>query len=170
MKTLRGFGSVSLAVALTLIFVGCTHTTTPIAREGAARPRIEQTAFSAALESAYKKIDMSFCRNKNIFVETKALAQEDIEYITSYVTKLVIASGGRVVLEEASADIKMTSFLEVTGTDEVARSMKKDVVVGQVKGTLTLTDIANKTVTQVIDLRGIAQTKRNKDADTKILE
>jgi hypothetical protein len=170
MTNMRKAFLVSLVPALALSLAGCSHTTTPIGREYSARPRVEQIAFSAALESAYKKINMSFCKDKKVFVETKALSEKDIGYINSYVSKLVIAAGGTVVTTESAADIKMSNFFEVTGTDEVKRSMRKDVVVAQVTGTLTLTDVAAGKVIQIMDLKGAAQTKRNKDADTKILE
>ena len=122
------------------------------------------------MESAYKKVDMSFCRNKAVFVETQALSERDIPYITSYVKSLVRDAGGKVVTDENVAQIKLTSFLAVSGTDDVRRSVGKDVVVGQVKGTLTVTDLASKTEVKTFDLEGVVQTKRNKSADTKILE
>ena len=170
MKNIGKTCLVSSVLALVLSFTGCSHTTTPVGREYSGRARVEQVAFSAALESAYKKVDMSFCKNKKIFVETRALSEKDVEYINSYVRKLVIASGGTVVTTESAADIKMSNFFEVTGTDEVNRTFRKDLVVAQVRGNITVTDVAAGKVTKITNLKGAAQTKRNKDADTKILE
>ena len=161
---------VCLVLAMVASFTACTKNYTPIGREESARPRVEQIAFSAALESAYKKVDMSFVRDKRVFVETKALSRQDVEYINSYVRKRVIAAGGTVVMEEPGAEIKLTNFLEVTGTDEVQRSFGKDLVVAQVRGNLTITDLKAMTVTKILDLKGMAQTKRNKKADTRIIE
>ena len=159
-----------LAAVVIMGLVGCTKNYTPIGREESARPRVEQIAFSAALESAYKKIDLSFVRDKRVFVETKALSKQDIDYINSYVRKRVLAAGGNVVLEEPGAEIKLTNFLEVTGSDEVIRTFGKDLVVAQVRGNLTITDMKSMTITKIVDLKGSAQTKRNKKADTKIIE
>ena len=152
------------------MLVGCTKTYTPINREETARPRVDQIAFSAALESAYKKVDMSFCTGKKVFVETRALSKQDIEYINSYVRKLIIAKGGYVAAEEKDADIKMSNFLEVTGTDEVTRTFGKDLVVAQVRGNFSITYMSTGITTKIVDLKGTAQTKRNKKANTKVIE
>jgi len=158
-------------VALLLIGggLGCTKASTSIGREASARPRIEQVALSSAMEAAYNKVNFGFCRDKKCFVETKALSKSDIDFITSYVTKKVLAGGGIPVLNESAAELKLTSTLDVSGTDEVKRTLVKDVVIGQFKGTLAVIDIAKGTVKQVIDLNATSQSKRNKSADTKIL-
>ena len=165
------FISLSALVALLLIGggLGCTKASTSIGREASARPRIEQVALSSAMEAAYNKVNFGFCRDKKCFVETKALSKSDIDFITSYVTKKVLAGGGIPVLQENDAELKLTSTLDVSGTDEVKRTLVKDVVIGQFKGTLAVIDIAKGTVKQVIDLNATSQSKRNKSADTKIL-
>ena len=122
------------------------------------------------MEEAYNKADFGFCKGKKCFVETKALSKSDIDFITSYVTKKVLSAGGVPVIQESAAELKLTSTLDVSGTDEVKRSWGKDVVIGQFKGTLAVIDISKGTVQQVIDLNGTAQSKRNRDADTKILK
>lgn len=148
----------------------CTKANTSIGREASARPRIEQVALSSAMEAAYNKMNFAFCRDQKCFVETKVLSKTDIDFITSYTTKKVLAAGGIPVLQENAADLKLTSTLDVSGTDEVKRTLVKDVVVGQFKGTLAVIDLAKGTVKQVIDLNAVSQSKRNKNADTKILE
>lgn len=165
------FAFIGLIVAAMVIgFIGCTKNLTPIGREQSARPRVEQIAFSAALESAFKKADLSFCSGKKVFIETKSLSKQDIEYINSYVRKRITALGGYVVLDENDADLKMVNFLEVTGTDEVMRTFGKDLVVAQVRGNFTVTDLKTGVITKIVDLKGTAQTKRNKKAKTKVIE
>jgi spore cortex formation protein SpoVR/YcgB (stage V sporulation) len=150
--------------------LACTRASTSVGREVSARPRVEQVALSAAMEAAYNKVDFAFCRGRKCFVETKALSKTDIDFITSYVTKKVLTAGGFPVLQEANAEITLTSTLEVSGTDEVKRTMVKDVVIGQFKGTLAIIDRSKGTVVQAFDLKAVSQTKRNKTADTTILE
>jgi len=165
---------ITLPVLVTLLLIGgglgCTKASTSIGREASARPRIEQVALSSAMEAAYNKVNFGFCRDKKCFVETKALSKSDIDFITSYVTKKVLAGGGIPVLQENAAELKLTSTLDVSGTDEVKRTLVKDVVIGQFKGSLAVIDIAKGTVKQVFDLNATSQSKRNKNADTRILE
>lgn len=158
------------ALALTLTGLGCTKASTTIGREASARPRIEQVALSSAMEAAYAKVNFGFCQGKRCFIETKALSKSDVDFITSYVTKKVLAAGGTPLLQEPGADLRLTSTLDVSGTDEVKRTLVKDVVIGQFKGTLTVVDLKAGTVQKVIDLNAVSQSKRNKTADTKILE
>lgn len=158
------------ALALVAATLACTRANTTIGREASARPRIEQVALSSAMEAAYNKVDFGFCRDQKCFVETRALSKTDIDFISSYVTKKVLAVGGIPVLQEADAALKLTSTLDVSGTDEVKRTLVKDVVIGQFKGTLTVVDRAKGTVKRVIDLNAVSQSKRNKTADTRILE
>jgi spore cortex formation protein SpoVR/YcgB (stage V sporulation) len=155
--------------ALLMAVLACTRASTSIGREASARPRIEQVALSSAMEAAYNKVDFGFCKNQKCFVETKALSKTDIDFITSYVTKKVLAAGGIPVIQESAAELKLTSTLDVSGTDEVKRTMVKDVVIGQFKGTLAVIDMAKGTVNQVLDLNATSQSKRNKNADTRIL-
>jgi len=122
------------------------------------------------MEAAYNKVDFAFCHSKKCFIETKALSKTDIDFITSFVTKKVLTAGGFPVIQESNAELTLTSTLDVSGTDEVKRSFVKDVVIGQFKGTLAIVDRAKGTVLQAFDLKATAQTKRNKTADTSILE
>lgn len=158
------------ALAGGLAGLACTKANTAIGREASARPRIEQVALSSAMEAAYAKVDFGFCKERKCFIETKALSKSDVDFITSYVTKKVLAAGGTPVLQEAGADLRLTSTLDVSGTDEVKRTLLKDVVIGQFKGTLTVVDLKAGAVQKVIDLNAVSQSKRNKTADTKILE
>ena len=157
------------AALLLLAAIGCTKANTSIGREASARPRIEQIALSSAMEAAYNKVNFAFCRDKKCFVDTKALSKTDIDFITSYVTKKFLSAGGVPVLQESAADLKLTSTLDVSGTDEVKRTLVKDVVIGQFKGTLAVIDVIKGTVKEVIDLNATSQSKRNKTADTMIL-
>ena len=160
----------SLSMLALLAGLACTRASTTIGREASARPRIEQVALSSAMEAAYAKVDFGFCKDRKCFIETKALSKTDVDFITSYVTKKVLAAGGVPTLQEPGSELRLTSTLDVSGTDEVKRTLVKDVVIGQFKGTLTVVDLAKGTVSKVIDLNAVSQSKRNKTADTKILE
>ncbi|MBP7147029.1 MAG: hypothetical protein KBD01_05755 [Acidobacteria bacterium] len=152
------------------LLAGCTASTTAISRETAARPRVEQKALVSAMEGAYAKVDFSVCRGRKVFVETRALSKTDVEFITSYVQKQALAARCVPVIDEQEADLKMTSMLEVSGTDEVERRMLKDVVVGQFTGTLTVTDLREGAVIKAWDLHAMSQTKRNRRATTSTLK
>ncbi len=154
---------------LLLLATACTKATTTVSRELSARPRIEQVALGAAMEAAYNKVNFGFCRDKKCFVDTRSLSKSDSDFTTSYVTQKVLVAGGVPVLNEAGADLKLTNTLDVSGTDEVKRTLLKNVVVGQIKGTLTVIDKVKGTVQQVFDLNAVAQTKRDKFAETTIL-
>lgn len=165
--------STALVVGVVLVGLfgdtGCTKNPTSVNREVAARPRVEQLALSSAMESAYDSVDFSLVKNENVYVETNALAKTDVEFITSFVQKQVIAAGGTVVLNERDADLKLTSTVEVSGTDEVNRTFGKDVVMGQFKGSLAVVDLASASIVQMYELDSLAQTKRNRRAKTKVL-
>lgn len=148
---------------------GCNRANTAIGREASARPRIEQVALSSAMEAAYNKVNFSFCKDQKCFVETKALSKSDIDFITSYVTKKVLEAGGIPVIQEQNAKLKLTSTLDVSGTDEVRRAVLRDLIVGQFKGTLAVVDLEKGTIQQVIELNATTQSKRNKGADTSVI-
>ncbi|MFH1021774.1 MAG: hypothetical protein V1809_00120 [Planctomycetota bacterium] len=158
-------------VAGVFCVAGCSSTVTPVQREETARPRVEQLSLSTAMESAYGKVDFSRCKDKKVFVETKALSKTDVEYVNSFVMKKVLTAKGLPVMNEKGADLKLVNTLEVSGTDEVKRHLFfKDLVVGQVKGTLTFIDLANGSVLQISDFTGQARSKRNSKGSTKVVE
>lgn len=162
-------GIPTVAFGLVLGLGGCAHNPTSVNREAGARPRVEQLALSTAMDDAYGKVDFAFVSGKKVFVETKALAKTDVDFITSYVQKKVLAAGGTPSLDEKDAQLKLTSTMEVSGTDEVQK-VGKDVVVGQFKGTLAVVDTANGLITNIYDLNSVAQTKRNRKGTTKIVD
>lgn len=166
----RTRGTLLLVVGATLVGCsGCTSSTTAVSRELAARPRVEQLALATAMDDAYGRVDFGFANGKKVFVETKSLAKTDVEFITAFVQKKVMEGGGTPVPSEAQADLRVTSTLEVSGTDEVEK-MGKDVVMGQFKGTLQVVDLAEGAIVQMHALDSLAQTKRNRKGTTKILE
>ena len=163
-----------VSAALIAIFViggglACNRANTAIGREASARPRIEQVALSSAMEAAYNKVNFSFCKDQKCFVETKALSKSDIDFITSYVTKKVLEAGGIPVLQEQNAKLKLTSTLDVSGTDEVRRAILRDLIVAEFKGSLAVIDLEKGAVKQMIELNAVTQSKRNKGADTNII-
>lgn len=160
---------VTIGVGFVLGFCACSHNPTAVSRELGARPRVEQLALSTAMDDAYGTVDFGFVSGKKVFVETKALAKTDVDYITSYVQKKVLAAGGMPVLAEQDAQLRLTSTMEVSGTDEIQK-VGKDVVVGQFKGTLSVVDATTGQITKIHDLNSVAQTKRNRKGSTKIID
>lgn len=161
--------AVVLGLSLLSSGLACNRANTAIGREASARPRIEQVALSSAMEAAYNKVNFSFCKDQKCFVETKALSKSDIDFITSYVTKKVLEAGGVPVLQEVNASLKLTSTLDVSGTDEVRRAILRDLIVAEFKGSLAVIDLQKGTVQKMIELNAVTQSKRNKGADTDII-
>ena len=161
---------VGLAVASVLGDLACSKNPTAVSRELAARPRVEQLALSTAMEDAYGDVDFGFVKDKSVYVETKALAKTDVVFITSFVQKQVMAAGGIPALNEEDAELKLTSTVEVSGTDEVKRALGKDVVMGQFKGSLAVIDLTSGTIVKMFDLDALAQTTRSRKAKTKSVE
>lgn len=164
-----GSGILIVGLCTTFVVTACTKNPTSVTRELGARPRVEQLALSTAMGDAYQKIDFGFVSGKRVFVATKSLAKTDIEFITSFVQKKVLAAGGNPILEEKDAQLGLTSTLDVSGTDEVEK-VGKDVVMGQFKGTLTAVDLSSGKILNMYDLNSVVQTKRNRRATTKIIK
>lgn len=148
----------------------CSTSTTAVNREQAARPRVEQKALTTAMETAFDDIDFSFCSDKKIFFETKALSKGDIDYINSFMQRSALAAGCIPVTKRDGAELLGSCVVEVSGTDEVALRMVRDVVIGQFTATLTVTDLASDSIIKAWDISGQSQTKRNKKATTKTLD
>ena len=168
-RTLLFVPSVILGLSILGSGLACNRANTAIGREASARPRIEQVALSSAMEAAYNKVNFSFCKDQKCFVETKALSKSDIDFITSYVTKKVLEAGGIPVLQEQNAKLKLTSTLDVSGTDEVRRAILRDLIVAEFKGTLAVVDLDKGAVQKMIELNAVTQSKRNKGADTNVI-
>jgi len=148
--------------------LGCTRNPTTVSREVSARPRLEQLALAAAMDDAYNRIDFGFVDGKDVYVETKSLAKTDVDFITAFVQKRVLEGGGSPVLEPDEAELRLTSTMEVSGTDEVEK-IGKDVVMGQFKGTLQVVNLADGAVLKIFELDSLAQTKRNRKGRTRIV-
>lgn len=157
-------------VATLSLLTACTTSTTAVNREQAARPRVEQKALTSAMEAAFDDIDFAFCDGKKIFFETKALSKGDIDYINSFIQRSALDAGCVPVTKKDGAEMLGSCVVEVSGTDEVALRMVRDVVIGQFTATLTVTDLASDSIIKAWKISGQSQTRRNKKATTRTLE
>jgi hypothetical protein len=151
--------SIIISILIGLMVSACSTTVTSSARESSAIAGVEQKALSGAVENAFKDVDLElpkYVRDKKVFIETQALSKADIDYINGYLTGRVLMNGGFIVTDKKDADIKLFNIANVSGTDEIKRSILSDQVKGEYKGTLSIIDLKTEKVLHTYELFGVA--------------
>jgi spore cortex formation protein SpoVR/YcgB (stage V sporulation) len=151
--------SIIISILIGSMLSACSTTVTGSSRESSAIARVEQKALSGAVENAFKDVDLilpKYVRDQKVFIETQALSKADIDYINGYLTGRVLMNGGFVVTDKKDADIKLFNIANVSGTDEIKRSILSDQVQGEYKGTLSIIDLKTEKVLHTYELFGVA--------------